>query len=72
MIMNKITITEEKAALSIDLILDFLNNYSYWGKNKTREDVISSINSSMCFGLFLDMDQIGFARVVTDYTTVFI
>jgi GNAT superfamily N-acetyltransferase len=67
----KYRITEDKTMLSVDVIKNFLNNHSYWGKNRTREQIISAIENSMCFGMFVNNSQIGFARVVTDYTTMY-
>ena len=69
--MDKYLITEDKTMLSVDVIKDFLNNHSYWGKNRTKEQILSAIDNSMCFGMFVNNNQIGFARVVTDYTTMY-
>jgi len=56
--------------LDLNAIQDFLNNHSYWAKQRTREQIINSIAHSACFGVFSsDGEQIGFARVVTDWTT---
>jgi len=35
----------------------------------TREIVDRSVENSLCFGIYLNGKQIGFARVVTDYAT---
>jgi GNAT superfamily N-acetyltransferase len=54
----------------IDAIKDFLNNHSYWAQNRTRDQIVNSILHSAGFGLFNSNGiQIGFARVVTDWTT---
>lgn len=56
--------------LDLDSIQDFLNNHSYWAKERTREQIANSIAHSACFGLYSsDGEQVGFARVVTDWTT---
>ena len=67
--MNKITISTERAKLDIPYIHNFLSN-SYWGKGRTVEAVQKSIDNSMCYGVYLDEKQIGFARIVSD-TVVF-
>jgi len=46
-----------------------LVNYSYWAKNRTPEQMAKIIENSLCFGLYKNEMQIGFARVVTDYAT---
>ena len=36
-------------------------------KGRSKDKVITSIENSLCFGVYLDDKQIGFARVLTDY-----
>jgi GNAT superfamily N-acetyltransferase len=55
--------------LDIDLLHRFLSEEAYWSPGVPREVVERSIEHSLNFGLYRDGDQIGFARVVTDYTT---
>jgi GNAT superfamily N-acetyltransferase len=62
-----IEISTDKNKLDINLIHQFLTT-AYWSKGRTIEDVRKSINNSLCFGVYLDRKQIGFARIVTDYT----
>jgi len=62
-----IQISTDKSRLNIDLIHNYLSNESYWAKGRSIEKVKLSIENSICFGVYLDEAQIGFARVVTDY-----
>jgi GNAT superfamily N-acetyltransferase len=62
-------ITTNKLRLNIDFIHGFLANTSYWAKGRSREQVERSIDNSLNFGVFKGDQQIGFARVVTDYST---
>jgi GNAT superfamily N-acetyltransferase len=62
-----IQISTDKTRLDIDLIHDYLSKESYWAKGRDIEIVKRSIDNSLCFGLYIDNKQIGFARVVTDY-----
>jgi GNAT superfamily N-acetyltransferase len=39
----------------------------YWAAGRTIDEVQTTIDASFCFGIFEDEDQIGFARVITDY-----
>lgn len=59
-------ISTSKSKLDIDFIHSFLRK-SYWAKNIQRELVETSIKNSVCFGLYMEDTQIGFARVITDY-----
>ena len=65
----KITISTDKAKLDFYLIYTFLHNDSYWAKGIPFEVVQRSIKNSMCFGVYIDEQQIGFARVITDHAT---
>ncbi len=58
----------DKEKLDINVIHDFLMN-SYWSKNIPIEIVKRSIENSLCFGVYHQNKQIGFARVISDYTT---
>jgi len=65
---NTFTISTDKTHLNIDMIVDFLNNKSYWGKETSRATIEKSIKNSMCFGVYYAQNiQIGFAQVITDY-----
>lgn len=65
--MKHILITTEKSKLNVKFIHDFISN-SYWGKERTLEQTKKSIKHSLNFGIYLDGIQIGYTRVVTDYT----
>jgi GNAT superfamily N-acetyltransferase len=61
-----ITVSTDKNKLDVPLIQQFLKDV-YWAAGRTMEEVQITIDSSFCFGIFLDGKQIGFARVITDY-----
>lgn len=42
---------------------------TYWAGHRSSETVTSSFRKSLCFGLYQEKTQIGFARVVTDEHT---
>lgn len=48
---------------------DFIAHQSYWAKGRSFEAVKRSIENSVAFGVFWGDEQIGLARVITDYTT---
>lgn len=61
-------ISTDKEKLDIDVIYTFLSN-SYWASTRSLEQIVESIKNSFCFGVY-DIDkQVGFARVITDYST---
>ena len=63
------TISNDPALLDIDLIHRFLCDESGWANGIDRATVQKSIRHSLCFGLYENDAQIGFARVTTDYAT---
>ena len=62
-------ISTDRSRLNIDLIHDFLSKTSYWAIERARDVVQRSIDNSLSFGVYKGNDQVGFARVVTDYAT---
>ena len=59
------SISSEKKHVDVDALHDMLRS-SYWAKERSREAVEKSIETSLCFSLLKDEEQIGFARVLTD------
>jgi GNAT superfamily N-acetyltransferase len=62
-------ISTDPSRLNVVLIHDFISNTSYWGQGRTLEVVQRSLDNSLNFGLYNNRNQVGFARVVTDYAT---
>lgn len=61
-----ISVSTDKSKLDVQFIQNFLKDV-YWAAGRTLEDVQTTIDSSFCFGIYLNDDQIGFCRVITDY-----
>jgi GNAT superfamily N-acetyltransferase len=67
--MNSFYTSTDKTGLDIDMIEDFLSNRSYWAKGRSREKIVTSIQNSMCFGVYTNEGkQVGFARVLSDFS----
>ena len=64
------TITTDKSKMVIVAIHDFLSKYSGWSDNIPIERVKTSIDNSLNFGLFHNGKQIGFARIISDFSTI--
>lgn len=60
------TISTNQTLLDFDVIYNYLNKESYWAKGIPAEKLRTSIANSMCFGIYHQQKQIGFARVITD------
>jgi GNAT superfamily N-acetyltransferase len=61
-----ISVSTDKSKLDVPFIQNFLKDI-YWAAGRTMEEVQTTIDSSFCFGIYLDEKQIGFCRVITDY-----
>lgn len=64
-----IEISVDKDRLDVDLIHHFLSTQSTWALGIPKQLVEKSITNSLCFGMYEDHTQIGFARVVSDFAT---
>jgi len=62
-------ISTDFSLLNIDVIFNYISGESYWAKNVPRVVVEKSIANSLCFGLYFNSQQIGFARLITDKAT---
>lgn len=67
---NEYVISTDKERLDLAMIHDFLANQSYWAKGIPFEVMKKSIENALCFGVYHQDKQVGFARVVTDYATI--
>ncbi len=62
-------ISTNLAKLDIDVIQHYLSVESYWAAGIPKEIVQKSIANSLCFGLYFNDVQVGFARLITDKAT---
>lgn len=67
-VAGNVVISTDKNKLDINLIHSVLTR-SYWAEGISLEIVKRSIENSICFGVYFDDQQVGFARVVTDKAT---
>lgn len=70
--MNKnYYISSDKNQLQLENI-KHLFSQSYWANTRPISIIKKSIENSLCYGVFTNTGtQIGFARVITDYSTTF-
>lgn len=63
------TVSTDQSRLNLPLIHQFLSTQTEWGRNRTLEVVTRAAENSLNFGVFQGAEQVGYARVVTDYAT---
>ncbi|MCO7226772.1 GNAT family N-acetyltransferase [Pleionea sp. CnH1-48] len=64
-----VCISTDKKLLDVALIHQFLTQHSAWARGIDRATVEKSIAHSLCFGAYIEEQQVGFARVISDYAT---
>ena len=67
---NEYCISTSKDKLDIDAIHEFLSTKAYWCLDIPKEMVAIAIQHSLCFGVYDNQKQIGFARIITDFSTI--
>jgi len=63
--VNTYEISTDPSRLQLDAIHAYLTR-SYWSPGIPKDVVARAIANSLCFGIYQDDVQVGFARVVTD------
>jgi GNAT superfamily N-acetyltransferase len=61
-------ISTDPKKVDIDAVHEFLSR-SYWAEGIPKEIVARAIQHSLCFGVYENKRQIGFARVISDYSS---
>ncbi|MBM3137240.1 MAG: GNAT family N-acetyltransferase [Chloroflexi bacterium] len=63
-------ISSDPKKLDLEFIHQWLSTEAYWSEAIPFEVVQRLVEHSLCFGVYHESDgQVGFGRVVTDYTT---
>jgi len=66
---NAFLISDDPNRLQIQVIHKYLSEDSYWAQGVPMSIVEKSIANSLCFGVYHEGQQIGFARMITDRAT---
>lgn len=61
--------SDDKQKIDPIAVHHYLSTKSYWAKDIPLEVVQRSIDNSLCFGIYKDTRQVGFARWITDKAT---
>lgn len=63
-------ITDDRSRLDADAVHQYLSEESYWAKGVSRDIVNRSLDNSLCLGVYAPGgQQVGLARVITDFAT---
>ncbi|MFT5520096.1 MAG: ribosomal protein S18 acetylase RimI-like enzyme [Enterobacterales bacterium] len=61
-------VTTNQSEMDVEAIHQYLTN-SYWSPGLPLETLRKALQNSFCFAALKGNEQIGFARLITDYTT---
>jgi GNAT superfamily N-acetyltransferase len=64
---DEFMISDDPKRVNLEIVADLLAK-TYWGPKRSRPVVEKLIPKSFCFSLLRNGEQIGFARVVSDFT----
>ena len=67
--MKGYEVSTDRSRLDVKRVTRFLSEVAYWSHGISEETVKRSIDNSLPFGVYQGEEQIGFARVITDYAT---
>ena len=67
--MAVITVSDRPEDIDFEFVYRFLSEESVWAEGIGRDTQQRAIENSLCISAFVDTQQVGFARVVTDYAT---
>ena len=62
-------ISTDVSKINLDIVHHYLSNDSYWAQHIPVDIVMRSIENSLCFGVYDEQAQIGFARIISDFAT---
>jgi GNAT superfamily N-acetyltransferase len=65
-VSREIVIDTNKTRLNIEFITSFIAE-TYWAKGRSISNMQTCIDNSLNFGVYMGDEQIGYARLVTDY-----
>ncbi|WP_430898962.1 MULTISPECIES: GNAT family N-acetyltransferase [unclassified Paraflavitalea] len=67
---NGFDLSTDRSRIDLDAVHLFLSTKAYWSLHIPKETVAKAIEQSLCFGVYHEDRQVGFARVITDYATI--
>ena len=62
-------LSTDPAKIDLPTVHRYLSESSYWAKNIPFEVFRTSVQNALCFGIYENGHQAGFARVITDKAT---
>ena len=67
-IRGQYTLSTDKSRLDLERVHAFLSTV-YWSMGIPKATIAKAVEHSVAFGLYSETEQVGFARVITDFAT---
>ena len=67
---NDYSISTDRKKLDLKAVHNFLSTKAYWCLNIPYDTVKKATENSLNFGVYYNNQQVGYARVITDYSTI--
>lgn len=68
--LGDVLISTDYARVDLKLVHAFLRDESYWARGVSEQALRVAFSHALCFGLYRGDEQLGFARVVTDFARI--
>ena len=68
-VSESIHVSTDKSKIDLDALCGYLQGESYWAKSRSRDEIVRSVENSLCYSLLCGEEFVGFARVITDGVT---
>lgn len=68
--ISEFEISCDPSRMDLNMIHAYLSQQSYWAKGISFEKVKKSFENSLNFGVFHSGKQVGYARVISDFSTI--
>ncbi len=62
-------ISTDPSKLDLDFVHQFLSEESYWAEGADMEEVEDAIEGTLCYGIYENNKQVGFANITTDFSS---
>ncbi len=67
--LNGFHISTDPSLLDLGVVHCFLSKESYWAEGSSQQELKNFVAESLCFGVYQADQQVGFASVMTDFTS---
>lgn len=68
--IGEVLVSTDQERVNFPRVHRFLRDESYWARGVSEEALRTALSHALCFGVYRGREQLGFARVVTDFARI--